>query len=345
MKPSTAVPIPITTRGIGFHVHRYYEMCSNIFGHLMPCTIHQMYRVALLQLDIRLQCCHRDSGFSFDPNVDVVYEWPHFKEFTELSIVQENFNAVSRSISSVGSFVLNEIAYQPYVPPMQERSKIFQTHNIEDDENEESDINENVVSDNRLICDPYLVTISNLGSVVKVLSSCDTPTNERIRYKQRNAIPGALFDDSTLLTNALEIMPDNYDFAAASNDMLDFMALLTLVKAHASTQTLVEPVYFQQPGHISILVSVHHPYKADFQLNKSELFYSQHSTIRTYQPMSSCDELSGCVNLMSEYPNTIKTLNEKDWKRWAIRSEYLSTSLYTADWISAVESAAYNETL
>lgn len=206
-----------------------------------------------------------------------------------------------------------------------------------DAEHDEIDTNEHS-NDFRIVCDPYLVTLSNLEAVVKSLSNCDIPMHERIKFKQRNSIPGAKFDDSAVLTNPLEIMPENYDFQTASKDMIDFMTLLTMADVHKECSALIEPITFQAPGHLSILVSVHHPYRADFRLENRKLIYSHHSTMRAYQPMSDLDELDGCINLMNEYPNTIRTSNEKEWKRWAIRSEYLSTSVYNGNWVSAVES-------
>lgn len=89
MKPSTAVAIPVTTRGIGFHVHRYHELCTQLFGNTMPCTIYQMYRISLLQLDIRLQFANKATRYPFDPSVDVTYSFPYLKEFNEFCSTTE----------------------------------------------------------------------------------------------------------------------------------------------------------------------------------------------------------------------------------------------------------------
>lgn len=329
METCTVIAVPITTRGLGIHTNGYYNYCAQTLGSNLPCTINQMYRVALLQLDIRLQCCLNASILPFDPDIDVTYSSAYFKEFSKYSMVQTNFNLIAKAVSSVGNFVLNDIAYQPYVPQMTESAL-----------QNESDIAETDLfgENRRIIPNPYLITLHNLRSVVTALSNPSTPLHERRQFIQRNPIPGARFDND-LLKNADDIMPDCYDFTIASKDVLDFVALLSLVNANDAIWSIVEPLHYEHPGHISNLVSLHHPNRANFSVYNQQLLYLGQSTVRSYQPMENSDQFHGCVNLMSEYPNTVHTRNNAaDLKRWSIRNEYLSMSVYKTDWLSAVKS-------
>lgn len=324
----TAVAIPMTTRGLGIHTNNYYNFVKCAFVKELPCTIHQMYRVSLLQLDVRIQCCQAASLFPFDPDTDVTYLLPYFNEFTDTSMVQENFQILAKAISSVGNFTENGIAYQPYVPHMNDRHVYMD--NGDDKENGE------MFDENRqIIPDPYLVTIQNLRSVVVALANTTTTTRIRRRFIHRNPLPGAIFHND-VLTNPDEIMPETYDFKAASADILAFLKLL---RSFSLKSQLIEPIQYQSAGHISILTSVHHPRNAFFSLDGTKLAYSEHSTVRAYQPAGELDQFEGCINLMNEFPSILGRGSEfKDIKRWAMRSEYVSSALYNTNWLSAVNS-------
>lgn len=327
----TCIPIPVTTRGIGIHTNNYYNFVKYALVQKPPCTIHQMYRVSLLQLDVRIQCCQAASLFPFDPDTDVTYSLPFFNEFTDTSIVQENFQILAKAISSVGNFTENGISYQPYVPHMNDR------HVYSGEERNES--GEAFDENREIIPDPYLVTIHNLRSVVMALANSNTTNRIRRRFVQRNPLPGAIFHND-VLANPNEIMPETYDFKAASEDILAFMKLLRLFSPKSQ---LIEPIQYQIAGHISILCSLHHPRNALFALDGTKLAYSEQSTIRSYQPAGEMDQFDGCINLMNEFPSTLGRGSEfKDIKRWAIRCEYVSSALYNTDWLSAVNSVANN---
>lgn len=323
----TAVPIPMTTRGIGIHTNNYYNLVTYAFDKEPPCTIHQMYRVSLLQLDVRIQCCQAASLFPFDPDTDVTYPLPYFNEFTDTSIVQENFQILAKAISSVGNFTENGISYQPYVPHMNDRH-IYSTAENGDDDTE--------FDDNRqIVPDPYLVTIQNLRSVVLALAIPNTTHRIRRHFVHRNPLPGAVFIND-VLTNPDAIMPETYDFKAASEDVLAF---LKMMRSFSPKSNLIEPIQYQRAGHISILSSVHHPRNAFFSLDGMKLTYSEQSTVRAYQPAGELDHFDGCTNLMNEFPSILGRGSEfKDIKRWAIRCEYVSCALYNTNWMSAVNS-------
>lgn len=323
----TAVPIPITTRGIGIHTNNYYNFVRDALGQTpapLPCTVYQMYRVSLLQLDVRIQCCQAASILPFDPETDVTYPLPYLNEFTDHSIVGENFQCLARAISSVGNFTEADIAYQPYVPHMHDR--------YADDVNENGDASD---LDQQVEPDPYLVTIQNLRSVVVALANPNTTLRLRRRFIHRNPLPGAVFVNNVLM-NADDIMPDNYDFKMASDDCVAFLKLMQSFGEHSR---LIQPIRYQCEGHISILTSLHHPRNAFFALTGTKLTYSEQSTIRSYQPAGELDQFEGCVNLMNEFPSTLGRGSDfRDIKRWSIRCEYVSSALYNTNWLSALNS-------
>lgn len=334
MENYTSVPIPITTRGIGIHINNYFNFCQRVFAHKLPCNVHQLYRVSLLQLDVRLLCCQRANVLPFDPDADIVYPLPYFNEFTDVTILQDNFNIVAKAISSVGNFTLNDIVYQPYAPQMLES-----TISKDSDERDVNDEMEMFEDNLRTILDPYVVTIQNLRNVVVALATPDTPAYERCQFIKRNPLPGANFNND-LLTNPDQIMPNKYDFKAASNDIIAVMELFQKFSENLVLWHMVEPIHFQNPGHLSILVSVHHPINAEFALDKQSLVYSEQSTIRSYQPADEHDQYEGSVNLMNEFPNTLEQRSRfNEIKRWSLRCEYVSTALYNTNWVSAVNSA------
>lgn len=327
----TCIPIPVTTRGLGVHTNNYYNFVKYALLQRPPCTIHQMYRVSLLQLDVRIQCCQAASLLQFDPDTDVTYPLPYFNEFTDSSIVQENFQILAKAISSVGNFTENGISYQPYVPHMNDR------HVDNGDGRDRNESGEAFDENRQIVPDPYVVTIHNLRSVVLALANPNTTNRIRRRFVHRNPLPGAIFHND-VLTNPDEIMPETYDFKAASEDILAFMKLL---RSFDQKSQIIEPIHYQIAGHISILCSLHHPRNAFFSLDGTKLAYSEHSTVRTYQPAGELDQFDGCINLMNEFPSTLGRGSEfKDIKRWAIRCEYVSSALYKTDWLSAVNSVA-----
>lgn len=327
----TAVPIPMTTRGVGIHTNNYYNFVKYAFDKEPPCTIHQMYRVSLLQLDVRIQCCQAASILPFDPDADVTYPLPYFNEFTDTSIVQENFPILAKAISSVGNFTENGIAYQPYVPHMNDRH--FYDTAEEKDRNESGETFDD--NNRQIVPDPYLVTIQNLRSVVLALANPNTPGRIRRRFVHRNPLPGAVFHND-VLTNPDDIMPETYDFKAASEDILTFLRLL---RSFSPESKLIESIHYQSAGHISILTSVHHPRNAFFALDGTRLTYSEQSTVRAYQPAGELDQFEGCINLMNEFPSILGRGSDfKDIKRWAIRCEYVSSALYNTNWLSAMNS-------
>lgn len=329
----TAVPIPCTTRGIGIHTNNYYNFVKYAFVAEPPCTIHQMYRVSLLQLDVRMQCCQSASVLSFDPDTDVTYPLPYFSEFTDTSICQENFQILAKAISSVGNFTLNDIAYQPYVPHMHDRH-VYGTDNV--DEKDRNECGETFDENRQIIPDPYLVTIQNLRNVVLALANPNTTARIRRRFIHRNPLPGAIFQ-TDVLTNPNEIMPETYDFKAASDDILAFIKLMQTFQSKSSVWSLIDPIHYQNVGHLSILSSVHHPRNAYFSLDGTKLSYSEQTTVRAYQTADDMDQFDGCINLMNEYPSILGRGSEfRDIKRWAIRCEYVSSALYNTNWLSAV---------
>lgn len=322
----TSVPIPITTRGIGILSQQFYNYSKDIFGNELPCSVHQIYRVSLIQLDVRIQCCQQETVFPSDPAVDIYYPLTYFREFNDYTMMPKNFTIIARAINSVGNFLLNDIAYQPYIPSILDIDK----HGIE---------NGDTIEKNNYSLNPYLITIQNLRQILLSLADKNTPMNHRKLFIARNSMPGAIFLDD-VLTNPNQILPNNYDFRMATEDILAFVNLLKMYEAREEYSHLIEPIYFKTVGHISILTTIHHPKVAKFSLFGDKLDYAGESTVRSFVRTNEQDQFDGCVNLMNEYPNFI---GPKDKKRWSLRSKYLSCATYVTSWTSAIDCIFHNK--
>lgn len=63
----TAIAVPVTTRGIGIHTSNYYALYQQSVEE-PECTVSELYRVSLLQLDAKMQANCREY-LKLDPKV------------------------------------------------------------------------------------------------------------------------------------------------------------------------------------------------------------------------------------------------------------------------------------
>lgn len=333
----TAVPIPLTTRGIGIHAAIYYNYYKAAAQNDNKCTAAQLYRISLLQLDTKMQINCKDD-LILDDEVEITTPLTFSHGFDE----RKNFRLISRAINSLGNFALDDASYEPYIPEMDEvdceeggnsaRSSplsveffdCYTTPNptLEYDEDERQ---------RRIVPNPYLITIHNLRQVVVSMSNPNTPLAERKRFIHRNPIPSAVFVDN-LLTNPDDIMPERYDDEAIGRDMVAFRKMMHEMK----TFDMVERVDYEHHGNIAILSCVHHPIEELFAIKNGRLDYSGQSTVRAVGPKDSAYKFNGCCYLMSEYPMDLLIKSFSAGAVWALRSTYLSNSSYVTSWTSAI---------
>lgn len=340
----TAVPIPITTRGIGIHAaiyHNYYRQAAQSDT---KCTAAQVYRISLLQLDTKMQINCKDD-LILDTEVEITTPLTFNHGFDE----RKNFRLISRAINSLGNFALDDANYQPYIPEMDEiecdenansaRSspssiEFFDCHTTRTSTPAEED-----EIPRRIVPSPYLITIHNLRQVVMSISDPNTPLVERKRFIHRNPIPSAIFEDN-LLTNPDEIMPDYYDDEAITKDIVAFRKMLHEMDHMYGNS--IECIDYEHHGNISVLSCVHHPIEDQFAVKNGRLEYSGESTVRSVGPKDSVYKFNGCCYLMSEVPMDLLIKSYNDGAVWALRSTYLSNSSYVTSWRSAI--ANYKQT-
>lgn len=219
-----ALPLPISTRGVGFAVSYIYHTLAD---HLtLYVTIHQLFRASLLQLQFRMF----KSTESKDTQLVVPKNF--FNVFLNISDPRfirppkNNFKIIASIINKVGPFLHGDAEYHPGVPATQ-------------------------------IPDPFNVTIDNLRETVVALSDGTPETREtRWKFYRHNSIPGSVWrvneiEEDAVLTNADQIMPNEY------NSSEDLSALVRCM----SDIELKEPLYIGNikyfgPGNPCQLVNV-----------------------------------------------------------------------------------------
>lgn len=334
----TAVPVPVTTRGIGIHssmIHHHYATAG-----YNDCTATQLYRVSLIQLDVKMQINCREN-LIMDSEVDITTPLAYFSCFNDISAEPNNFSLLTQAINGLGNFRLDDADYHIYIPEMDEvdigdgsdRASVTSSQFFDCDDNMPTEsTNHNLDGDSakRIVPNPYLITIHNLRQVVLALADPNTPLKERQHFIHRNPLPSAKFHNY-LLTNPDEIMPANFNIELASVDILAFRKMLFQMQDLYSD--IIESISYRDHGDISILSCVHHPAKEHFSWQNGSLLYSDQSSVRSMGPKDGLLKHNGSILLMSEYPDEIRPAN---WSKWAIRSPYLSNSVYQTNWMMAV---------
>lgn len=331
----TTVTIPVTTRGIGIHssmFHHHYTKAG-----YNDCSANQLYRVSLIQLDAKMQINSRENSL-LDSEVDITTPLAYFSCFNDITAEQNNFFLIAQAISSLGNFRLNDVDYQIYIPEMDEvyvcdgsdRASVTSSQFYDCDDNIQSEYSLYGDSEKRIIPNPYLITIHNLRQVVLALADPKTPLKERQRFIHRNPLPCAIFHDN-LLTNPDEIMPENYNIELALADIFAFRQMLSQMQYFYGD--IIENVLYREYYDISILCCVHHPAKEHFSWQNGSLLYTDQSSLRSTGPKIGELKFNGSIYLMSEYPDEILPAN---LSKWAIRSPYLSNTVYGSNWMMAV---------
>lgn len=344
----TAIPIPLTTRGIGIHSAIYHNTYTKTIAGVPECSAAQLYRISLLQLDVKMQINCR-ANLTLDDDVEITTPLAFASLFDE----SQNFRLISEAINSLGNFRLDDANYQPHIPAMPEKyegnddanARVGASSHCTTPESFDCEADERLAEDEaprRLVPNPYLVTIHNLRQVVMALSDDNTPLAERWQFIRRNPIPSAIFEHD-LLINADEIMPDDYDLNAIVKDALAFGRMIDAMRD--VDENIVERVYFESHGNIALLSCVHHPVGELFAVANGELMYSGMSVVRSTGPKDSGYKFNGCCYLMSELPPDVERMTFDDAAVWAMRSRYLSNSSYETNWINAVSNFSSTQTM
>ncbi|KOB68988.1 Uncharacterized protein OBRU01_16414 [Operophtera brumata] len=223
-----AIPIPVTSRGIGFATCAFARALAGYRGFDSP-TVHSLYRAFLGIFEAKM----RQTKLKF-PAVNTQY--PHCQEFhhspewiavlNTATVLPEPLYSI---ICNVGVLKFGDDIYLPVM------SKDWtDAHGL-------------------FVPAPHTVTLSNLRRTVTSLSSGATPRAVRDEFLNLNPIPGCRWN-GRLLANPDEIIPANYGSDDLFSDIAAMTNLLPFVEKHLPKMVggLVD---YDSPGTNALLLS------------------------------------------------------------------------------------------
>lgn len=277
-KPGKTNPLdyPVTTRGIGLNIMYSLNSIESKYPQFLQrshVTPQQIYRVGLSQFSYAVYMARKsaDLSQSESPNHPLGYA-----AFELTSGCKQNLQLVASSINSVGIVERDGKVHVPFVPELKtemitisrsvQSTRTMPVMRIDpttkspvltpEGENIYDSVLCSVAVDEdtpiiRVIPDPYLVTITNLRDQVTYLSSPETPQHVREYFRKHSPLPGARWDENSVLLNPDEIIPDNYDNVGFMSDSMNVNSLMTLLgsKDHSKVGT----VFYEVVGLPSIL--------------------------------------------------------------------------------------------
>lgn len=353
----TSVPLPVTTRGIGFNTKIFLEQMSLRNRHVarvMPNTA-PLYRVSLLQAKHQLfrsqsigMSCTQD--FVYDP-VPRILNDSRFRNLTS-----ENSFLMKLCIDCFGCVEDASRLYRPYVPPYNIETYGKEEYDTYVLQNARYEAWHDLVTKLRTeridekICgppppspapvpapytgvrvDPFLVTFDNLRDTVESLASPDYPRAWRRYFRKFNPIPTAEWNADDVLMNPNAIMPADYTEVDYATDLAAVAALFNTIKGN--DQRFVSQVNFTGLGSkLSLatlsLVSYRNEEPRMFAIEGTN--FPEH-TIRNSSILEDATLMSSILALSTELPPG----TESD-EQWAIRSPRLSMRSVNYSWYSLV---------
>lgn len=182
-----AVPIAVTSRGIGFGIATTYQSLTN-YGDARPPSIYSMYRVSLYAFEAKLTSLlgktipiENFDGAILSPR----YTQAYYAQARTLSCLPK---PVVMILDAVGITTVYNVQYVPVMA-----HPIYSTIN----------------GVRRLYPLAEQVSFSYLRDIVVALASESTPLEWRRRFWEHNPIPGAIVAGD-LLQNPDDIIPDGY---------------------------------------------------------------------------------------------------------------------------------------
>lgn len=222
------IPLPITSRGVGFAASAFCKALSNYRGFEMP-SINAVYRSFLGIFEAKM----RRAKTRF-PAVNPLYQ--DCEEFLLspdwIEVMNTATIAPEPLFSILTSLGILKHGDETYLPVMAKND---------------------VTEDRRFIPSPLTVVLSNLRSVVDSLQDVRTPREVRDAFILNNPIPGCRFA-GRLLTNADEIIPPDYSSADLFRDIADVTNVLHFVEKHIP-KLVGGQIDYDAPGTIAMLLS------------------------------------------------------------------------------------------
>lgn len=230
--------VPVTTRGIGFAAHSLFVRIASTIQKLPPCTVYQLYRVALAQFEFRVSQSTHNTYLPENCSL-TTYTRPSFSvEMSDILLsMPVNFNLIANIINAVGVLTFGEVTYYPKIP--------------------------------NLPFNPCCVSFSNLRATVMAMANPRHNRVERTDFYNNNPIPGAIwrgieppqgrqaqFVPDPVLMNPDQIMPAHYDHTDFQTDVAEVMNLLDVCARKKSNYVNLDiKLNYMSPGQKTLLVS------------------------------------------------------------------------------------------
>lgn len=275
-----AVEFPISTRAIGFSLQQaYLHICSRVPNIQALCSVHSIYRVALLQFSLRLAQVAKHRVMNVLQSGNHSYPILDYEIAQLIHSIPQQLSPVAGIINSVGQINLQSCSYYPYLP----------TSNI---------------------LNPFIVSFSNLREMVVRLSNRDYPQVERQEFYFNNPIPGAVWEtpqpddgpvapigQNPILANPDAIIPPEYGVDQISQDIAAVRTLFAYIASKlpqfCARVTIDEK---GSPGQLVSTVAVQRGIRIDGMApvtGNCSAFYAS-------VPMSDVYFALGCLTLLGE---------------------------------------------
>lgn len=216
-----AIPLSVTTRGIGFNVALFYDRAIttwNLQQITAIATIHQVYRVAIYLAHYKAYLAQQcQVELSTDPLALDRFEIP--------DRIREILSAVTVIPSSL-ALVINNIGKVQTKAGLYFMGYAIQPTSVED-----------LMHYRKVVVNP-----STIRPTLEFLANVNTPRVSVEDYLNHNSIPGLAIEDGHLV-NINDVWPENYGANSLSADVAAFNNLITRVQGRLPKHSFYNVVW------------------------------------------------------------------------------------------------------
>lgn len=310
---AVTVELPVTLRGVGFVADFAYKRATAELKREPPLSMNQFYRLCLAQVQlqmIRSEMTKR--GVTMLPPTrkqTLVQPWMNFEEV--VASHPATLKAIAVCINQLGTFTDNGINYVPFIPAQRQ----WKVHRPAVPMEEASPAKKGRVLELHEQPDPYVVTYTNLRRTVERLASVDTSRDVRRYFRERNPIPGCVWDDRDLLMNPDEIISEHYDLHDLNHE-LGLLDQFTSLLNSARTAYMLGTLSFTGQGARSQVVTY---YGESYALLPQPVIGAAEGQMTASLTLTDVELMMGGL-CRFEYPDPI---HEREQDEYAARSRRL----------------------
>lgn len=279
-----------------------------------------MYRITLSQIAAQQSAAAKQMS---DPSDSIIADHQDDIFPVEVSAAidstRKTFGVLANVVNSFGAFKIGNQQYRTYVRP----------HPTEDGAPAPSGgTRRRAVPRQRLLPNPYRVTIQTLREVALALADPATPFGVRLFFRENNPIPLARWSDDSILLNPDEIAVDDYFNSRMFKNDVDVFRRFTSA-AGAKISTLLTDVPLSGSASHATLVSAFQlaSCRLEFADNCDFLQFPSEADFRSQFVLSDQEFLVGALSLTGEDELQSPT---------AFRDPTISTSRICFNWPAMV---------